>query len=240
MKNKLVRSIKFPLQYNAAKLEQEIRKILNLQWVNHYHTSDYNGDWNLLALLSVDGEQTSVLTNDNLSEALKKTPLLEKCPYIQEILDSLLFEKTAVRFMRLTVGAHIKPHTDYCLGYEDGVFRLHIPVITNPEVYFMLDDERLEMQPGECWYINANFTHEVTNKGSEDRIHLVIDGVRNAWTDELFFAHAEDDCFQKPVQAKDIDNLKLTISEFERQGLESEWLKNARLQLKELLKRAEL
>ncbi|WP_430404079.1 aspartyl/asparaginyl beta-hydroxylase domain-containing protein [Fluviicola sp.] len=57
-------------------------------------------------------------------------------------------------------------------------------------------DERLIMLPGECWYTNVNFVHSVANRGTEDRVHLVIDGVRNEWTDELFFALAPESSFQ--------------------------------------------
>lgn len=240
MKNKLVRHIKFPLHFDAARLQEEVQRILQYDWVNHYHSSDYDGNWDLLALMSVDGKPTSVLTNDNLQEPLKKTFLLDNSPYLEQLLDDFPFEKTSVRLMRLAVNAYIKPHTDYCLGYEDGVFRLHIPVVTNPEVHFILDNERLNMQPGECWYINANFTHEVVNKGTIDRIHLVIDGIRNDWTDALFFAQAAPESFQKPVQPRDIANLQAMIAELERQGQAGALIEQARLDLQALLERAML
>ena len=35
----------------------------------------------------------------------------------------------------------------------------------------------------------------VSNEGEEDRIHLVIDGVRNEWSDKLFFSLAEKSGF---------------------------------------------
>jgi hypothetical protein len=39
----------------------------------------------------------------------------------------------------------------------------------------------LKMGGGECWYINANLPHSVSNLGGTDRIHLVMDWVVNDW-----------------------------------------------------------
>ncbi|MEL6865420.1 MAG: aspartyl/asparaginyl beta-hydroxylase domain-containing protein, partial [Bacteroidota bacterium] len=92
----------------------------------------------------------------------------------------------------------IKPHRDFRLGYEDDNFRIHIPITTNDQVSFVLGGEQLRMLPGECWYTNVNFTHSVANNGSTDRVHLVIDGERNAWSDELFFSLAPRAQFNLP------------------------------------------
>ncbi len=123
-----------------------------------------------------------------------------------------------MRLLQLAVGAEVKPHSDNCLGYEDGSFRLHIPIITNSEVEFILDDTRLLMNEGECWYINANFIHSVANRGKQDRIHLVIDGVRNEWTDALFYKEASQDHFVKPATVMSEAQKKLMIAELHRMG----------------------
>jgi Aspartyl/Asparaginyl beta-hydroxylase len=71
----------------------------------------------------------------------------------------------------------------------------------------------LIMNEGECWYINANFTHSVANNGNEDRIHLVIDGIRNDWSDQLFFENHSENQFQKPVPEMDEKTKKLVIEQ---------------------------
>jgi quercetin dioxygenase-like cupin family protein len=136
--------------------------------------------------------------------------------YFKEVLDGFLFEKTAVRLLQLAVGAEIKPHSDHCLGYEDGSFRLHIPIITNPDVEFILDGKRLIMNEGECWYIDANFEHSVANRGKQDRIHLVIDGIRNDWTDELFYKEASENQFTKPEITMSEEQKLQVIAELKR------------------------
>lgn len=192
-----VRHIKFPLFYDAARLQAEVSNILGIDWIPHYNKAGYQGNWNSVSLLSADGKSSNIHAV-YVPEQMIATEILPQCPYIREILDAMAFKKTAVRLLRLEAGAEVKPHTDNCLGYEDGSFRLHIPVITNPEVEFLLDGERIVMNEGECWYINANFTHSVANRGTQDRIHLVIDGERNDWSDGLFLKDHEENQFVKP------------------------------------------
>lgn len=214
--DKLVRSIKFPMFFDPEKLKTDVQKIIDKKWTNHYNTNDYSGKWTSIALMSQNGKSDSIFALPNGDEKLVPTEILESCTYFQEILDSFLFEKTAVRLLKLDVGAEVKPHTDNCLGYEDGCFRLHIPIITNSEVEFILDGNRLIMKEGECWYIDANFTHSVANRGKEDRIHLVIDGLRNDWTDDLFFKEASQNEFIRPVTETSEKEKQLIIAELKR------------------------
>ena len=217
--DKLVRSIKFPMFFDTQKLKNDVYKIIDKNWTNHYNTNDYSGKWTSIALLSQNGKSDSIYAMPNSDEKLIPTEILNFCTYFQEILNSLLFEKTAVRLLKLDVGAEVKPHSDNCLGYEDGCFRLHIPIITNSEVEFILDGNRLIMNEGECWYIDANFTHSVANRGNNNRIHLVIDGLRNDWTDALFYKEADQNQFIKPAPKMDEEQKQLMIAELQRMNL---------------------
>jgi gentisate 1,2-dioxygenase len=98
---------------------------------------------------------------------------------------------------------------------------MHIPIVTNPDVEFILDGERIIMNEGECWYIDANFIHSVANKGTEDRIHLVIDGIRNEWTDDLFFKQADKNRFIKPEKTLSDDEKTQIIAELKRMNTEA-------------------
>ncbi|MGA9637206.1 aspartyl/asparaginyl beta-hydroxylase domain-containing protein [Flavobacterium sp.] len=215
-KQQQIRSIKFPLLFNSEKLKREVTQLLSNQWRSHYNTSDYRGNWSVIALLSKNGRSDEINALSALSDTLMETEILELCPYIQEVLRFFECKKTAVRLLNLGAGAEIKPHRDNDLGYEDGSFRLHIPIITNPEVEFILDNQRLIMKEGECWYIDANFTHSVVNRGTSDRIHLVIDGVRNEWTDTLFFKEASLEQFLSPKPVLDLATKEKMIAELRR------------------------
>lgn len=212
----LIRFIKFPISFDVVRLKSDLSGILNKNWVAHYNKNDYTGKWTSVALMSKDGKSDNIFALSNGSDEMMHTEILDSCPYFKEILDSFHFEKTAVRLLQLAVGAEIKPHSDHCLGYEDGSFRLHIPIITNPDVEFILDGKRLIMNEGECWYIDANFTHSVANRGNQDRIHLVIDGVRNDWTDALFYKEAPENQFVKPEITLSEEQKLLVIAELKR------------------------
>jgi mannose-6-phosphate isomerase-like protein (cupin superfamily) len=112
--------------------------------------------------------------------------VLERCPYIREVLASFHCPLKLVRFLKLSAGSNIKEHSDFDLSFEDGEVRVHIPIQTNPQVEFVVDGERLPMGEGECWYINFNLPHRIHNGGETDRVHLVIDCVLNDWLRGLF------------------------------------------------------
>jgi quercetin dioxygenase-like cupin family protein len=195
-KKEITKYLKFPMQFDEQRLVKDLSRAMESQWVPHFNTGGYTGNWNVVSLYAKDGNEKNIFALSTESSVVSETPLMKECTYFKEVLDSFSFPILSVRLLRLEAGAEIKPHTDHELGYEDGQFRLHIPIVTNPDIEFILDGERLIMLPGECWYTNVNFVHSVANRGTEDRVHLVIDGVRNAWTDELFFAQAPESSFE--------------------------------------------
>jgi hypothetical protein len=75
----------------------------------------------------------------------------------------------------------INEHRDPDLGVEWGCARLHIPIFTNAQVDFRLNDQRVDMAAGSVWYLRLADPHRVTNGGATDRVHLVIDVRMNDW-----------------------------------------------------------
>lgn len=196
-KNHVTKYLKFPVQFDEQRLKEDLSKAMEGEWVPHFNTGGYTGNWNAVSLYAKGGDQRNIFAHPTDNSAISETPLMKACAYFREVLAFFKFPILSVRLLRLEAGAEIKPHTDHELGYEDGQFRLHIPIVTNPEIEFILDGEKLVMLPGECWYTNVNLVHSVANRGTEDRVHLVIDGVRNDWTDELFFSMAPESSFEK-------------------------------------------
>lgn len=194
--NHITRHLKFPFQFDENRLVDDLARVSESKWVPHFNTGGYSGNWNAISLYSKDGNEQNIYMPLQENESISETPLMKECDYFREVLTYFEFPILAVRLLRLEVGAEIKPHTDHELGYEDGQFRLHIPIVTNPDIEFILDGERLTMLPGECWYTNVNFVHSVANRGTIDRVHLVIDGIRNEWTDRLFFSMAPEESFE--------------------------------------------
>src|SRR5262249_48305401 len=57
----------------------------------------------------------------------------------------------------------------------------HVVVATNPGVEFVLNGTPVPLAEGECWYLRLSDPHAVANRGTTDRIHLVIDAVVDPW-----------------------------------------------------------
>lgn len=178
------RFFSLPYQFDFEKLTRDLAVCEAEQWTAHFNQKDYDGTWNGIALRSATGDHTHILATADVQ--YKNTPLLLQCPYFQEIVEMMKCPIESVRLLALAPGSEIKNHRDQGLGYQYGCFRLHIPILTDDGVDFMVDDEKMNMQPGTLWYANFDLPHSVTHRGTTRRIHLVIDGRRNEWTDELF------------------------------------------------------
>jgi ribosomal protein S18 acetylase RimI-like enzyme len=183
-------AVKMPLQYDVARLQSDLARMVADEFVPHFNQAYYQGDWSAVPLRSIGGRADQIYPDPTAKNAFADTPLLARCTYIRKVLATLHCPLQAVRFLRLKSGSVIKEHRDHELGFEDGEVRLHIPVITNPEVEFVLNQVRVVMNEGECWYLNVNQPHRVANRGAADRIHLVIDCVVNDWLRDLLLAAA--------------------------------------------------
>ena len=218
MTKQFIHHVCFPFTFDVVRLKSDLERVLSENWVNHYNQGAYSGNWTSVALLTAGGASTSINANPLEKLPVLETPIMQGCDYFREVVQYFQFEIITARLLCLEVGAEIKPHRDHCLGYEDGEFRLHIPIVTNPDVEFLLAGERIIMDEGSCWYINANEVHSVANRGTENRIHLVIDGIRNDWSDELFFSQATKEQFERPAKELSVDEKQRVIAELELLG----------------------
>ena len=85
---------------------------------------------------------------------------------------------TIIRAMaaKLLAGGRILPHRDSHPSFGAG-HRIHVPIVTNPRVRFMIDGRPYQLQVGEAYEINNHKVHSVMNKGAEDRINFIFDYV---------------------------------------------------------------
>jgi len=178
---------KLALQFNPDLLQKDLRSLEHVDWIDHFVAQNYDGSWSVIPLRGPTGATHPVMMiySDPGCSEFSDTPYLEACPCFQELLASFRCPLNAVRLMKLTPGSVIKEHTDYDLSLEDGTARLHVPITTNPQVEFILNDRRVIMDTGECWYLRLSDPHSVANHGDEDRVHIVIDASVNEWLREL-------------------------------------------------------
>lgn len=145
--------------------------VLNLPdevWTQYRRNSDMhelNADVDSIVLRHGIKEDSPVYRNteayDCLKDALK--PVLSVLPGADRI-----------RLAKLKAGGKIPPHVD-AASYFKLMHRLHIPLTTNPDVWFFIRGEGWRLLPGEIWEINNVVEHSVVNDGDTDRIHLVVD-----------------------------------------------------------------
>lgn len=180
-------------------LVNEIEQILNrINITFEVHYSNYNEKktWSALSLRGFSPdirfiEKPSEM-NDKWHEKhhgidfkVQNTELMGHFPQVLKIMDMIPGEKERVRFMKLAKdnGALLR-HTDIVdkdSGTADGkIMRLHIPIITNPNVTFYSwklngECDTVHMEKGSCWYLDTRKPHAAVNKGETDRVHLVID-----------------------------------------------------------------
>ncbi|MDX1461887.1 MAG: aspartyl/asparaginyl beta-hydroxylase domain-containing protein [Marinirhabdus sp.] len=211
--------LQLPFQFDVQALQKELDTILDMKWVAHFNTGGYIGNWNAIPLYAPNGDSEHIFAVSMEDAPLQATGILKECDYLRTVIQSFETEILSARLLRLEAGAFIKPHTDHALGYEDGSFRVHIPIATNPQVQFVLAGTQIRMQPGECWYTNVNHEHSVRNDGTTDRVHLVIDLKRNEWSDALFFSLAPKASFEREVDKVSSEILKRTLEELRRQHL---------------------
>lgn len=201
-------SSKLPVSFSIDQLQKELALCENYLWTPHFNTGRYEGNWTSVSLRSHSGQVNDITSFAN--KRYNNTELLDQCHYFKEIMDWFQCEKEAVRLLRLGPQSEIKEHVDYDISYEDGFFRIHVPIITNPDVLFYVDKQLVPMKMGECWYANFQRPHSVENNSNEARIHLTLDCIRNDWSDALF-ASMGFDIHHVPEKEQYSDEVKQQI-----------------------------
>ncbi|MGB0720807.1 MAG: aspartyl/asparaginyl beta-hydroxylase domain-containing protein [Gammaproteobacteria bacterium] len=224
-------SLKLPHRFDADALLSELSALRDADWSDHPNRNDYEGAWRSLALRSPSGRSADVSTASDDPGDYHDTDALRQSPALAAVLAALPGRVSSARLLSLTPGARIREHRDRGTCLWDGMARLHVPIQTDPRVDFRIGGERLDMRPGECWYLNANAPHSVHNGADIERVHLVVDCVVDDADTEQFIAwgHAR----QPPSLFEDPhinpDNIADVISNLESLGGETGMALAARL-----------
>jgi quercetin dioxygenase-like cupin family protein len=180
--------VRLPLSFDAAALAGEALSLPDESWVPHFNQSIYEGAWTGVALRSVGGAEAQLYPNPAADAPYADTETLGRLPAFGVALKQFRCPLQAARLLALEPGAVINEHRDYRLDWEDGEIRVHVPVVTSPDVEFVLDGRHVELAAGEAWYLNLSLPHRVANHSEVTRIHLVVDCVVNGWLNELMSA----------------------------------------------------
>ncbi|WP_158882857.1 sulfotransferase [Rhodanobacter sp. L36] len=161
--------VQLPLQFNAEALAREIDALGVEEW--REHPQKFPGNF-ALPLISVDGDPDS----DSVSGPMRPTAYLAKCPYLTQVLATLGPVWGRTRLMKLSGQAEVSPHFDINYYWRERM-RVHVPIVTRPDVRFLCGDAEVNMKPGECWIFDTWRMHRVINSTDVERIHLVADTI---------------------------------------------------------------
>jgi hypothetical protein len=183
-------------QHDVAPLMAAIRK-RSPAWADHYSTYNVKHSWSALVLRGYGGlvdfiEKPAEMSRkwkadnaDKLTWPIEDTPLRALLPEAEPIIAAIPGKKHRIRLMRLTPGGgELLRHadiTDQDAGTAPGrLMRIHVPIDTNPSVEFEMwrlsgRTVRCHMGTGETWYLDTRKPHRAWNKGTTERIHLVMD-----------------------------------------------------------------
>jgi hypothetical protein len=160
-----------PCKFDATRLAQEVAAMPPEAWAAHPNGIEGNSS---VRLISANGGE-----NDLVDGHMRETPHIGRAPYIRQVLASFNVPWSRTRLLRLAPGAVVPQHADINYHWFYRV-RLHIPILTRPEVRFHCDATSVHMAAGEAWVFDNWRLHHVVNPTPSERIHLVADTAGNA------------------------------------------------------------
>ena len=161
--------LQLPLAFDAGALAAEIERLGESAWRPHPQGIPGNS---AVPLIAAGGDPG----NDDVRGAMRPTPHLLQSPYLQKVLESLGATWGRSRLMRLSGQGEVTPHVDIDYYWREHI-RVHVPIVTQPEVRFYCGDSDVHMAAGECWIFDTWRVHKVINSHTQARIHLVADTV---------------------------------------------------------------
>jgi quercetin dioxygenase-like cupin family protein len=177
-------SVQLKGNFNVERLKQDLAlaraDFAQAPQVGKYH----DGSWTGIGLRNFSGDHGNTLAAHTGHS--KDTAVLKKCSYFKEILDNIGCPVYVARLLFLPPGKVIGEHTDSGFGWNFGMVRLHIPIVTDPKVEFSIGDENVYWKPGEFWFGDFSKPHSLRNKSDITRVHLVLDCPITAQTLALF------------------------------------------------------
>jgi Aspartyl/Asparaginyl beta-hydroxylase len=161
--------VKLPFTIDAEVLAAEVAGLDEAMWREHPEGAPGN---TAVPLLARSGDPV----DDSTVGPMAPTPALAMLPYTRQVLAALGSTIGRTRLMRIAHETELAAHVDINYYWWHHL-RIHVPVVSTPDVRFTVGDETVHMAPGEVWTFDTWTPHRVENPASTPRIHLVVDTV---------------------------------------------------------------
>lgn len=171
--------LKLPFSFDIEKLQQAVELVQEDEWMEHPNQRIVEGKWWVTSYSSLTGDARFVVPAANRDYF--ETPLLERSPFIREILQTFQAKIEAVRLLKLDSGSKILEHQDETASVQDGFIRLHIPILSNDQVKLTVNSQVVSLELGQCYYLNSGLPNRLENLGHTPRVTLMIDCQINDW-----------------------------------------------------------
>ncbi|MFJ4248957.1 aspartyl/asparaginyl beta-hydroxylase domain-containing protein [Pseudomonas sp. NPDC089741] len=173
---------RLPVTLDLPRLLQALAAIDEDAWRSHFNADYFSGEWSGVALISALDARTEL--SPGRGEPVHRAAWQHDQRWSRALQD-LPLEIVSARLLRLGPGGRIYEHRDYDLDGPDADLRLHIPLLSPPDVDFWLDGQCVPMQAGECWFLDLARAHRVANRDTSARVHLVLDCRPSAWLAQM-------------------------------------------------------
>ncbi|MEO8676540.1 MAG: TIGR03032 family protein [Casimicrobiaceae bacterium] len=164
--------LRVPLAFDAPRLAAEVAQIPDRDW--RPHPQGHPGN-RALPLIAANGDPR----DDGVAGPMRPVPIIQHAPYLRQTLAALAVPLGRTRLMKLDAQAEATPHIDTNYYWLQRA-RVHIPIVTSPQVRFLCGDAAVHMAAGDCWIFDTWRPHNVHNPTPHERIHLVVDTVGSA------------------------------------------------------------
>jgi hypothetical protein len=188
-----------------------------------------SGGMKIVSLLNPTGEQNNFDYTD--CQAPRATPLLEALPHLKAFLTKSQLHIMGCRLLKLEPGCFFHEHRDFVYLENIPRYRLHLPLITNPQASIIAPGVKIHFKKGYLWKLDPKQTvHSAINGGKDARYHVLIDCYLNERLVQLLAEQFLDDDCLEPLPL---------LSEEERKALHTQatstWQRGNTTQAEEIL-----
>jgi len=162
------------IDFDPDRLAADVARSRQFGFANPYGEF-HHGECTCCYLWNERGDVNDPFLSSHDSPA-QQTSYGRSLAYLSKVI-SRSFDMERLRFVRLAkLQPHslIIPHRDYLeLGNE--LRRFHVPIKTDPAIFFGEEKTVFRLKTGEIWFLDAAHIHSVASFSDDERIHLILD-----------------------------------------------------------------